>query len=302
MVEQNMTLDEFISKYNGKKIEYHSYGEGAQFQCVDLINFYITEVLELKAIIGTNAQDFPSKASKTDYDWIVNTPTGVPVKGDIIIFKSPDGVGHISVFIEGDTNYFKSLDQNYPLNSPCTIVNHNYRNVLGWLHPKKEPMSNTISIAKDTFERLVFKSTQHDTLVEYLISEADPNTTTAEQLKSVVAGLKSRATDQENRAVKAEVELANRIDEIGRLKDEIASLKSLVKQTEDSLNSNVKQYKILIDEYKGQLEAKQGEVDRLAKELGEVQLALAQEGIGKLFDEIFELKLGGKVYKFVVMK
>ena len=138
----SISFDDFIKKYEGKFVEYHSYGTGALNQCVDLANAYITEVLGLPAIIGTNAQDFPSKASKTDYDYILNTPTGVPLKGDIMIFKSADGVGHISVFIEGNTNLFTSFDQNYPLNSPCKKVSHNYRNVLGWLHPKKETMSN----------------------------------------------------------------------------------------------------------------------------------------------------------------
>lgn len=297
-----ITFDEFIQKYTGKKVEYHSYGTGALYQCVDAINFYIVEVLGLQAIIGTNAQDFPSKASKTDYDYILNTPTGLPQKGDIMIFKSADNVGHISVFIEGNLNLFTSFEQNYPTGSPCKKVSHNYRNVLGWLHPKQQPMSNTINIAKDTFEKLVQKSTNYDTITKYLIPEANPDTTTTEQLINVVAGLKSRATDQENKAVKAEAELANKIDEISRLKAEIANLESLVKQTEDSLNSNVKQYKILIDEYKGQLTTKQGEIDRLAKELGQANIALAECGTKKEYDDIFELKLGGKVYKFVVMK
>lgn len=130
-----MTLNEFITKYNGKKVEYHSFSSGALYQCVDLANQYITEVLGLPAIIGTNAQDFPTKRGD-NYDWILNSPTGVPSAGDLVIFKSPDGVGHISIFVEGDANSFKSFDQNYPTGSPSKIVTHNYKNVIGWLHPK----------------------------------------------------------------------------------------------------------------------------------------------------------------------
>ena len=139
-----MTLNTFITKYNGQKVEYHSYSSGALYQCVDLANQYITEVLGLPAIIGTNAQDFPTKRGQ-NYDWILNTPTGVPSPGDLMIFKSPDNVGHISIFVEGDANSFKSFDQNYPTGSPSKIVTHNYKNVIGWMHPRKETMSDLLT-------------------------------------------------------------------------------------------------------------------------------------------------------------
>lgn len=156
-----MNLDEFIKKYDGKYVEYHSYGEGAKFQCVDLSNQYIVEVLNKQAIIGTNAQDVPSKVSKQDYDYILNTPTGVPLKGDIIVFKSADNVGHISIFVEGTATKFTSFDQNYPTGSPCKLVGHYYTNVLGWLHPILNP---TITIEQSVFETLVAKSTKFDAL------------------------------------------------------------------------------------------------------------------------------------------
>lgn len=151
-----MTLQSFITKYNGKKVEYHSYSSGALYQCVDSANAYITEVLGLPAIIGTNAQDFPTKRGQ-NYDWILNTPTGVPSPGDLMIFKSPDGVGHISIFVEGDANSFKSFDQNYPTGSPSKIVTHNYNNVIGWMHPRKETMSDLLTylgVATDSEAKL----------------------------------------------------------------------------------------------------------------------------------------------------
>jgi len=159
-----MTLDEFVTKYEGKFVEYHSFGTGAVNQCVDLCNQYIVEVLGLPAIIGTNAQDFPSVASPINYDYLPNTPTGVPQKGDLVIFKSSDKVGHISIFIEGTATKFTSFDQNYPTGSPCKKVGHYYTNVLGWLHPKKVSMS-TIYIETSVFENLVSKSTKYDEFV-----------------------------------------------------------------------------------------------------------------------------------------
>jgi len=138
-----ITLDEFITKYTGKFVEYHSYGTGAVNQCVDLCNQYIVECLGLPAIIGTNAQDFPSKAG-SNYDYILNTPTGIPSKGDLVIFKSADNVGHISIFIEGTATKFTSFDQNYPTGSPCKQVGHYYTNVLGWMKPKKANMTTEL--------------------------------------------------------------------------------------------------------------------------------------------------------------
>lgn len=133
-----MTLEQFIEKYTGKKVEYHSYSSNSLFQCADLANQYIVEVLGLPAIIGTNAQDFPKKAGNK-YDYIINTPTGQPSPGDIMIFKSADGVGHISVHVKNiSLSLFTSFDQNYPTGSPCKLVNHNYTNVLGWLRKKGE--------------------------------------------------------------------------------------------------------------------------------------------------------------------
>lgn len=159
-----MTLNDFIKKYDGKKVEFHSFSAGALYQCVDSANAYITEVLGLPAIIGTNAQDFPTKRGQ-NYDWILNTPTGVPSPGDLMIFKSPDNVGHISIFVEGDANSFKSFDQNYPTGSPSKIVTHNYKNVIGWMHPKGT-MAETIQVEKAVFEQLVTKATKYDEIVK----------------------------------------------------------------------------------------------------------------------------------------
>lgn len=160
-------FDEFIAKYTGKFVEYHSYGAGALYQCVDCVNQYIVEVLGKQAIIGTNAQDVPSKVSKDDYDYILNTPTGVPSKGDIVIFKSADKVGHISIFIEGNTNLFTSFEQNYPTGSPCKKVNHNYVNVLGWLKPKAKT-NDALATCLKLHGELVNKCNEKDTRIAEL--------------------------------------------------------------------------------------------------------------------------------------
>jgi hypothetical protein len=147
-----MTLKEFIAKYDGKFVEYHSFSAGATNQCVDLANQYIVDVLGFSAIIGTNAQDFPKKAG-SNFTYILNTPTGQPEPGDLMIFKSADGVGHISIHIKNiSLSLFTSLDQNYPSKSPCKEVNHNYTNVLGWLRAKGVTTENIDQLKKDLAE------------------------------------------------------------------------------------------------------------------------------------------------------
>lgn len=127
-----MTLNEFVIKWNGKYLEVAG-SANAKYQCVDLANGYIRDVLGLSIIEWTNAVDFPSKVGD-NYEYIKNTLTNVPKEGDIVVWKpSP---GHIAVFIEGNANTFKSFDQNFPIGSPCHVQNHDYTNVTGWLRFK----------------------------------------------------------------------------------------------------------------------------------------------------------------------
>ena len=133
-----MTLQELLEVYNGQYIEIA--GTSASNQCVDLANSYLKYVLRLPVIEFTNAVDFPSKAGEA-FEYILNTPTGVPKEGDLIIWGGT--YGHIAIFIEGDSNRFTSFEQNYPTGSPCHVQEHTYLSpkVLGWLHPKNPPVS-----------------------------------------------------------------------------------------------------------------------------------------------------------------
>ena len=140
-----LTLKEFIKKYLGKKVEFHSYGSNAYNQCVDLVNAYINEVLDNNTkdyteIIGANAKDFESKFDPEDFDWIVNTqtPNVFAERGDIMVWNGNvgGGAGHVSIFLEGDGDNFTSLDQNWSQVEKVTIEKHTYVNVSGWLRPK----------------------------------------------------------------------------------------------------------------------------------------------------------------------
>lgn len=145
-----MTLQEFLQMNNGKYIEVAG-SPDARNQCVDAVNAYIRDVLQLPIIEWTNAVDFPSKAGDK-YDFIKNTTNNVPLEGDLVIWSG--GVGHIAVFIEGDAKRFTSFDQNYPTGSPCHIQNHSYTNVAGWLRAKKAPVAVYDQAAHDRIQEL----------------------------------------------------------------------------------------------------------------------------------------------------
>ena len=73
------------------------------------------------------------------YDRIPNTPDYVPQKGDIVVWTGMPGnqYGHIAVATgDGDTNSFRSLDQNWVRGQAVTLTNHNYNYVLGALRAK----------------------------------------------------------------------------------------------------------------------------------------------------------------------
>lgn len=147
-----MTLPEFVNKYDGKFIDYDGYW-GAQ--CVDLARQYIKEVLNFPQpppVIG--AADLWDNYLADYYVAVENTPTGVPVAGDIVIWnrKLGNGYGHVGIFLSGNVNSFVSFDQNYPLGTPCHKQDHNYSSVAGWLHPK-ENMSDALEACMQDREK-----------------------------------------------------------------------------------------------------------------------------------------------------
>ena len=128
-----MTVSEFINKYNGKGIDFDGY---YGFQCMDLVEQYNKEVVSAPRL-GGNAIDVWTNYPKAFYDKVVNSPSNIPLKGDVVIWNQGVGqFGHIGVFYAGDVYKFQSFDQNWPISSICHVQPHNYNNVLGWLHPK----------------------------------------------------------------------------------------------------------------------------------------------------------------------
>lgn len=138
-----MTFEKWVSQNLGKSIDYDGvYG----VQCVDLVKHYIKNVLGVKPESIGNAIEYYNKRKTSEYltknfKWIDNTAEFVPKKGDLCVFTSRSGNGHISVATgEGTTSYFYSYDQNFPRakHEPMTLVKHSYTSFLGVLRPKKK--------------------------------------------------------------------------------------------------------------------------------------------------------------------
>lgn len=129
-----MNFDQFRAKYNNKPLDFDGkYGN----QCKDVFSAYNKEVVGNPNYIVGDAYKLFDVAPVGVYDKIKNTPTGVPQKGDIIIWNEGIGkYGHVAIFIEGDTKRFTSFDQNFPVGSICHVQEHSYKAVNGWLRPK----------------------------------------------------------------------------------------------------------------------------------------------------------------------
>lgn len=138
-----MTFDKWVKENLGKGIDYDgTYG----VQCVDLAKHYIKNVLGVTPQSIGNAIEYYNKRKTSEYltknfKWIDNTEEFIPKKGDLCVFTSKSGNGHISVATgEGTTSYFYSYDQNFPKakHEPMTKIKHSYTSFLGVLRPKKK--------------------------------------------------------------------------------------------------------------------------------------------------------------------
>ena len=316
-----MTLNEFVQKYKGKFVEANGniQGQGAFNQCVDLANQYISEVISLPKILWTNAQDFPSKAGN-NYDYILNTPTGVPIAGDIMIWKSADKVGHIAIFISGDEFTFTSFDQNWPTGSPCSLVKHSYTNVLGWLHPKVSIIEDSMNDLQTVLDYYHVKTKDElikmvDEQIAFLTSERKDNDGLKETIKNLQASHKDFVenllktlnplgnplglSDEELvkklavEAVKAESDLQSQVKQIEAdnevkqqaLEKENADLKDELSRLQNEFSAMQVKHKAEIESFQSKLDNVQAQFDANKKEVVKVDyLQNLVDAIIKIFE------------------
>ena len=212
-----MTFDAFIAKWTGKPVDFDGVYPS---QCMDLMHQYVYDVLGLtdrKLLAHPAAYQVYTEFTETQYfDKIANTPTGIPQKGDIVLFnKTPSNpYGHVCVFVEGDANKFKSFDANYPTGSLPHVQDHTYGYCLGWLRPKPS-VSSTVQVDSKTFENLVRKSTTYDKVREKL---------NVEDSEVVVLSEITKLITYQDAVVQKDAQLNKATEEIVKLQATITAL------------------------------------------------------------------------------
>lgn len=286
------TLDQFISETTNKGIDFDGY---YGYQCMDLMHQYVYNCLGLtdKTILAApRARDvfekFDTISGKEYFDKIVNTPSAVPQKGDIVFWGSAVGdAGHVAVALGGNTNTFDSYDQNWPTGSLPHKQNHNYGGVLGWLRPKALPSvgEEMVEVARSHWDVFVHNDTAWHQLCAYLEVITDPNATPFDTIKSIIAGIKSAQTAAENRAEGlanelkiANQEVDNRKEQVGRLEQNLLDEKNLRIEQQNSLKTAGNMIEELKQQYEGRIAQLSQQLDDTAKAKGEAlkQLAVCQ--------------------------
>lgn len=130
-----ITPDQYFGKYDQKFVDYDG---NKKYWCVDNYRQFVKECLNFpQSPIVAGAKNIWTTYLTEYFDRILNTIEAIPIKGDIIIWGSGVGAdGHVGICKDGNQMQFTSMDQNWPLGSPCHFVPHNYNNVLGWLRVK----------------------------------------------------------------------------------------------------------------------------------------------------------------------
>lgn len=267
-----MKLDDFISKYNGKTVDWDKQYGG---QCVDLYRQYCHEVLDFPqspAVEG--AADIWNTYLKNYFIRIANTSEGVPDKGDIVIWSknTGGGYGHVALFIEGTTGSFRSFDQNWPKGSPCQVVNHYYTNVLGWLHAisnegadyykeidlnNKESIKVCVDIWRDVVDGKYVKKEEYVELQKQLKENdrawEERVRNEKKQYEDFVRVLAEKlASTQEEPAIIEQITRLIQIEDkinaelnpkIKRLEERITNLARLLEVDEDSIEEKIKELK-----------------------------------------------------------
>jgi hypothetical protein len=115
------------------------------YQCTDLVQIYRHICLGIHD--RTTLVRPLAKLVWLDWDsnWdayftrIAKTPNRIPSPGDIIIWDG--NTGHIAICVTANADRFTSFDANWPASEEPWRPHpqeHNYNQVLGWLHPTKQ--------------------------------------------------------------------------------------------------------------------------------------------------------------------
>ena len=151
-----MTLQEFVNRYNGTTV-----GSG---QCVALITRYESDVLGLvPQVVGDGHQYYDDYYTNpflyNNFDRYTYNGNNQPQAGDIVVWNTnvAPPYGHVDIAYSNiSSSGFTSFSQNWGTPLTCSLVNHDYTNVSGWLRLKTTPPTPTPSSRKNKFNFILF--------------------------------------------------------------------------------------------------------------------------------------------------
>ena len=135
-----MTLDEFVEKYNGKKIDYDgAYGA----QCVDVFRQYCKDVLSIPhtgAVVG--AEELFTKYDvlplEKKYFKRIEYDGTIPQPGDVVIFgaSASNAYGHVAIILSANDKELTVFEQDGFKQDGAHIGTWDYKRVLGFLRKR----------------------------------------------------------------------------------------------------------------------------------------------------------------------
>lgn len=128
---------------------------------------------------------------------------------------------------------------------------------------------------RQKYEVLVGGATKWAETLKILEITDDPSTTPSDKIKSVVAGYKSRETDQANKLTAkqkeldtANQEILNRIEQVGRLEKLVTDTEKYYKDLLNALKSDIKNLPKIVEEAQGRIGVLEKELDEASKAKG----------------------------------
>lgn len=274
-------FDKFLADNNNTFVE--RVDSTNRNQCFDLA-IYWCEYLGLPKNIFSgllNAYQIytnPTAITKENFTLIPNTPTGIPQKGDIVVWSNKYGpAGHVGIATgTGDTKTFDCFEQNDPTGSNSHIKKYTYTAVLGWLRFKGNINSSDTPMENpDVYGTLVKKSTQFDKVCAYLAIPSDPKDVMFEDIQKVIAGIKSSDNSAKRQVQELGAQLAVTQQEVKNREEQVSRLKTQLTETIESYQIEIEALKNKPDEtselvtnLRAQVVSLEGKYEEAMKEKG----------------------------------
>lgn len=267
-------------------------------------NLAYGDIKETRTVTPTALTDEQVNTIKTSID------NGYPVI--IGIDYDPKDVDYDSHFVVV-VDYDPSDENNLTIADPLGGKLRSLKDYLGWFKPtlrktiesfvvttgpKPKLTGEMIAVLKEHYNLYVKNHDQWHKLVHYLKPEADPNGTLFEDIQTIIAGIKSRATDLENQLktalsqlVEANVEVANQKDKLANAVAECQRELKIQKAEYEAKISAMPDVKKLEAQYKGVISELEGQLREAQKAGG-----LKDIEIQKLTNELDFCENGLKTY------